>query len=323
MDHLKIYSQADLNQLISYREGETKLGERIQLAASLDDLAASSAKFVLLGIPEDIGVRANHGIAGAATAWQPALKALMNIQSTGFLKGEELLVLGHFDIADPTDTSIKGLEQKVQEIDELVAPVIQKIVAAAKTPIVIGGGHNNAYPIIKGAATALKRPIDVINIDAHADLRPPSGRHSGNGFSHAIAQGLLNSYGIFGLHQNYNNTGILESIAGSPNIHAVFFDDMLQSPQPKSAFWTDLLKHMDAAPGLEIDLDCIANILSSAMTPSGFSLNEIRRLLLTPLKKFAYLHICEGAVALTDGRQGTSAAKAIAYLISDFIKSQQ
>lgn len=323
MDHLKIYSQADLNQLISHREGETKLGERVQLVSSLDDLAASNTKFVLLGIPEDIGVRANHGIAGTATAWQPALKALMNIQSTKFLNGEELLVLGHFEIADPADTSIKDLEQKVQEIDELVAPVIRKIVAAGKAPIVIGGGHNNAYPIIKGAAAALKRQVDVINIDAHADLRPAAGRHSGNGFSHALAQGLLNNYGIFGLHQNYNNTAILESIAGNPNIHAVFFDDMLQSPLPLAAFWTDLLKHMDAAPGLEIDLDCIENILSSAMTPSGFSLNEIRRLLLTPLKKFSYLHICEGAVALTDGRQGTSTAKAIAYLISDFMKSQQ
>ncbi|SMC69315.1 formimidoylglutamase [Pedobacter africanus] len=323
MDRLKIYSQTDLTELISYREGETKLGECVQLVASLDDLAASSAKFVLLGIPEDIGIRANHGIAGAATAWHPALKALMNIQSTGFLRGEELLVLGHFDIADPADTSIKGLEQKVQQIDELVYPVIRKIVAGGKIPIVIGGGHNNAYPIIKGTATALKRAIDVINIDAHADLRPASGRHSGNGFSHALAQGLLNNYGLFGLHQNYNNTHILEAIVGNPNIHAVFFDDMLQSPQPPAAFWTDLLKHMDAAPGLEIDLDCIANILSSAMTPSGFSLNEIRRLLLTPLKKFSYLHICEGAVTLIDGRQAQTTAKAIAYLISDFIKSQQ
>lgn len=323
MDGLKIYSKASLEAIVNRRDGEIKLGEQVQLTEGLDQMEASTAKFVLVGIPEDIGVRANYGVGGAATAWEPVLKALMNIQSNAFLKGDELLLLGHFEIPEPADSSINGLQQKVQEIDALVYPVIQKIAAAGKIPIVIGGGHNNAYPIIKGVAMGLNRPVDVINIDAHADLRPASGRHSGNGFSHAIQDGFLSNYGIFGLHQNYNNTAILETIANSPNIHAVFFDDMLQSPQPLAAFWTDLLKHIDAEPGLEIDIDCIENILSSAMTPSGFSLNEIRRLILTPLKKFAYLHICEGAMALTDGRQGSSAAKAIAYLISDFIKSQK
>nr|WP_233167177.1 arginase family protein [Pedobacter sp. ASV2] len=36
----------------------------------------------------------------------------------------------------------------------MVFPIIEKIVAAGKVPIVIGGGHNNAYPIIKGSSLA-------------------------------------------------------------------------------------------------------------------------------------------------------------------------
>ena len=77
-----------------------------------------------------------------------ALRTLLNIQSNPYLKGNEILVLGHFEIDEPADQSITGLRQKTNEIDALVYPVIQKIVAAGKIPIVIGGGHNNAAPII-------------------------------------------------------------------------------------------------------------------------------------------------------------------------------
>ncbi|ACU06464.1 formimidoylglutamase [Pedobacter heparinus] len=322
MEGLKIYSKADLLALVSRREGETRLGEQVQHVSSAGQLQTSTAKFVLLGIPEDIGVRANYGIAGASTAWQPALKALLNIQSTPSFKGDELLVLGHFEFSEPADNSISGLQQKVAEIDDLVYPVVQKIVEAGKIPIVIGGGHNNAFPIMKGISKALNRPVDVLNIDAHADLRATAGRHSGNGFSYALKQGFLKHYSVFGLHQNYNNGSILQEIAKNPDIQALFFDDMLKSSQPVTMFWDSLLKQSGAAPGLEIDLDAIADVLSSAVSPSGFSLNEVRSLVLRADKKFAYLHLCEGAVALTDGRQSTSTPKTIAYLISDFIRSQ-
>ncbi|TCC95114.1 formimidoylglutamase [Pedobacter hiemivivus] len=323
MDGLKLYNAAAILALTNLREGEVKLGQKVQTVATLDEIASSSAQFVLVGIPEDIGVRANYGIGGAASTWEPTLKALLNIQSTPFFNGEELLVLGHFAITEPSEEGIPHLQQKVAEIDDLVYPIIQKIVAAGKTPIVIGGGHNNAYPIIKGASLGFKVPIDVINIDAHADLRPASGRHSGNGFSYAIKDGFLTRYGIFGLHQNYNNNAILETIAANQHIYPVFFDDLLKSDQPIFSAWNNLVKKTGTTTGLELDMDCIENVLSSAVTPSGFSLNEIRKLILTSAKKYAYLHICEGAVALIDGRQSKAIPKTLTYLISDFIKSQK
>lgn len=329
MEGLKIYGASELSIATNPREGELKIGEKAQFINRLEELPQSTAKFVLIGIPEDIGVRANHGVAGAASAWQPSLKALLNIQSTPFFEGNELLVLGHFEFADPVDSiylkgnSIDQLQQKVAEIDDVVHPVIQKIIAAGKIPIVIGGGHNNAFPIIKGTSIALKSPIDVINIDAHADLRPTNGRHSGNGFSYAIKDGFLTRYAMFGLHQNYNNNAILQTIAANQHIYPVFFDDLLKTDQTIFTAWTNLLRKTGSVTGMEIDLDAIENVLSSAITPSGFPLNEIRRIILNSEKKLIYLHICEGAVALTDGRQSQTTAKTIAYLVSDFIKSQR
>lgn len=322
MEGLKIYDQHICSSLVSKRLGEVKIGQLVKHVSSLDDLLESTARFVLLGIPEDIGVRANQGTGGAATAWEPALKAFLNIQSTPFLHGEEVLLLGHFNFQDPVGADIAQLQQKVADIDEQVYAVIQQIIAAGKTPIVIGGGHNNAYPIIKGTSLALKRPIDVINIDAHADLRPAEGRHSGNGFNYALIDGYLNRYGIFGLQENYNNAAILETMTSNPHIYPVFFDELLSNKVTIGGAWTTLLQKTGATTGLELDLDSIENVLSSASGPSGFRLNEIRTLILTSTKKFAYLHVCEGAVALSDGRRDQSTGKTIAYLISDFIKSQ-
>jgi formiminoglutamase len=316
MDNLKIYSQGDIDRLIIARNGETKLGERVALLSSWDELGSANAKFVLLGIPEDIGVRANAGIAGAASMWRSSLVAFLNIQSNRFLNGDEVLILGHFEINEPEDSSVKGLRDKVAEIDSLVYPIIEKIVAAGKIPIVIGGGHNNAYPMIKGTSLAHKSPIAVLNVDAHADLRELEGRHSGNGFSCALKENYLNNYFMYGLHQNYNNEAILNQIDTNPKLKAVFFDDILTG-----ADFNSLVNEIGSIAGLEIDLDCIQNVLSSAETPSGFAVNDIRKLILTSAKKFSYLHLSEGATRMLDGRVSKLTSKLVAYLVSDFVKA--
>lgn len=320
MDKLKIFSQSDIKHLIIHRDGETRLGERVNIypheVISVDGLKANDSKFVLLGIPEDIGVRANAGIAGTASAWRTSLTAFLNIQSNRFLNGEEILVLGYFEIDEPEESTIKALRNKVAEIDELVYPVIEKIVAAGKVPIVIGGGHNNAYGIIKGTSLASKGPIDVLNVDAHADLRELEGRHSGNGFSYALKENYLEHYFMYGLHQNYNNEAILSQIESNPKLKAVFFDEILMGAHVNGYF-----DEFGPVTGLEIDLDCIQNVLSSAETPSGFEVNDIRKLILMHAKKFSYLHLCEGATRMLDGRVSKLTSKLIAYLVSDFVKA--
>lgn len=319
MDGLIIYSKEDILKLVNIRTAETKLGERVRVVSSLEELNTSAARFVLLGIPEDVGVRANYGLSGASTAWTPALKSLLNTQSNRFLNGSELIVLGHFEFSPPKNDSIEALQQKVSEIDEVVSECISTVITAGKIPIVIGGGHNNAYPIIKGLALAKKQAIDVVNIDAHADLREPNGRHSGNSFSYALKEGYMAKYGIFGLHQNYNNEAILKEIQTNEKIQAIYFDDLLLKDSLLS-IWNQLINDFEH-PGLEIDLDSIENMLSSAATPSGFSLNEIRSLILGSSKQFSYLHICEGASEMADGRTSTFTGKSIAYLVTDFLKS--
>lgn len=325
MDSFKIYTQSDISALTNQREGEEKLGERVLVVSSLDQIINSSAKFVLLGIPEDIGVRANLGVGGAKTAWKPAIKAILNTQSNSFLNGEEILVLGHFEIENPAEQSLQSLRKKVNQIDELVYPIVEQIIAANKIPIVIGGGHNNAFPIIYGAYLANgKQQLNVVNIDAHTDLRNPAeGRHSGNGFSTAILKGYLKQYKIFGLQQNYMNKAIASRIAKDKNINAFYFEELLQRENSIVQEWANFTENLAEPCGLEIDLDSIANILSSAKTPSGFALDDIRKILIKNTMKYNYLHICEGAEKLSDNREDLTTGKTIAYLVTDFIKALQ
>ena len=207
MKHFSFIKSTEISELISYRAGETKLGENIKTIQGDDwenELATSTSKFVMLGIPEDIGVRANLGIGGTQSLWQPALKAVLNIQDTPFLSGKSLLVLGHFDfttwITESKNASLEELRRMVAAIDEEVYPLIETIVATGKIPIIIGGGHNNAYPNIKGASRAMNKKINCVNLDAHSDFRIKEGRHSGNGFRYAKDEGYLDKYALIGLH---------------------------------------------------------------------------------------------------------------------------
>lgn len=331
---LRVVNRQDLDALISWRAGEVKFGERVVLADPADwenSLVSSAARFVLLGIPEDIGVRANGGVGGAHTAWPAALQALLNIQSTEQLGGEALLVLGAFDFSEWMGASAglpaEELRPLVSKLDQEVSAVIELIVRAGKIPIVIGGGHNNAYGLLKGAALAYQHAINCINLDAHSDYRALEGRHSGNGFRYAKAEGYLQRYAVVGLHENYNSAAILAELSADPDLHYSFFEAIfLRQERSFEQALEQAIQHTGAGyTGIELDLDCIQGVLSSAATPSGISVLQARQYLhyCAQQVQACYLHLTEGATQLSDGRSDKSTGKLIAYLLSDFIKGMK
>ena len=95
MEKLIPFTKSDLAKVTSFRNGEIKFGEKMHTVpkdADIEEfLVSCEAKYVLFGIPEDIGVRANFGRPGAATAWESAIKSLANIQHNRFVKATELL----------------------------------------------------------------------------------------------------------------------------------------------------------------------------------------------------------------------------------------
>jgi formiminoglutamase len=334
MEKLVSYTKEQILSFTSVRSGETKLGERVLTISDPGSLALTNCKFVLIGLPEDIGVIANFGIPGSRTAWEDALKALLNIQSTSKFTGDELAILGHLDFEeklqrarslDPNDgKELEMLRLIVGEIDDEVESLIRKIFAAGKIPIIVGGGHNNSYPILKAFSRSFNKPVNTINLDAHSDFRLIEGRHSGNGFRYAFVENFLDKYAAIGLHENYNSREIIEELKSLPDHFLyVFFEDFIRETTNPSGAFLEAMNFTDGLCGLEIDLDSIAGVLSSAMSPSGFQVQQIRDMIAqTTIRQLFYLHIAEGASRLDDGQESKQTGKLIAYLISDFIRAQ-
>jgi formiminoglutamase len=346
LQHLKVYNKQDVLSLTRLRRFETKLGERIRILNDSSNIeqaiAHSSAKYVLFGVPEDLGAKGNYGIGGADTLWIPFLQSFLNIQSNDFFDGSEILLIGHFDFGDMQyliDTTARGEDEKIEAyrhavyaIDDEVEHLAKITTSAGKIPIVIGGGHNNSYPLIKGSAKGWHKQgaiplaqINCVNLDAHCDYRPMEGRHSGNAFRYAEEDGYLQKYCIVGLHENYLPQNVWIDMVNNPFIDCITFEDIfvhekrsfLQAVAHATGFTADTMT------GIDIDLDAVQNTLSSAMTPVGISPVHARQYISFAAAdtRPAYVHICEGATRLSDGRTDATSGKLIGYLVSDFIKA--
>ena len=342
MDKLTVFSSKDLAQITQHRSGEIKFGEKI-ITVPVDEnwvefITNCDAKFVLVGLPEDVGIKANFGRTGAATAYESTLKSLVNFQHNKFCKGNELIALGEInftkemEIATNLDTTNKEDRKKlfslVEDIDKDVSFVICTIIKANKIPIIIGGGHNNAYGNIKGLALAKGMPVNAINFDAHTDFRIMEGRHSGNGFTYAFEEGFLKKYFIFGLHENFVSKSVFNTLKTiEERVKYVTYEEI--AVRKTKSYTTEIgnaLKFISNTPfGLELDLDAIPNIPSSAMTLSGFSVEKVRNFihLVGKEENVSYFHICEGAPNLDLSNNNHLTGKLIATLIIDFIKSKK
>jgi formiminoglutamase len=186
--------------------------------------------------------------------------------------------------------------------------------------------------LIKGTAKGLLKrdlvplaQINCINLDAHCDYRPAEGRHSGNGFRYAEDHGFLQKYSVVGLHENYLPQNVWYDFSNNPFFKSVSYEDIFirQNQSFLQAVADAVSFTEDNFTGIELDLDIIENTLCSAETPSGISVSDARRYIdLTAKKlKLCYLHICEGATQLTDGRKCHTTGKLISYLVSDFVKA--
>ena len=79
-------------------------------------------------------------------------------------------VLGSFKF-ETEKVKLESLRSQINDIDNELTPIIESIGKHKMIPILIGGGHNNSYPLLKGLSKAYKNSINVINCDPHARTR--------------------------------------------------------------------------------------------------------------------------------------------------------
>ena len=346
-----VLTQSAALSQIRQREGERKLAQTVDLCASGESwkaaLARTEAAVVVLGIPSDIGVRANFGKPGCATLWAAARAKFLSMQDNAALRGESLLVLGEIAVEDvmrkagtldPTRAAdLAALHSLVCEVDERVAAVAQEIVKSGKLLVAVGGGHENAFGIIKGLSQATSRGVSCINIDAHADLRQDAGRHSGNAFSAARREKFLERYCVVGLQEPFVNDAMWEQLCTEKDLRAITLESMRtrlmrvsELPRkfprvlvhaPHLAACEEAAKYLKKSPlALEMDLDAITGVAASAPTTAGLAVEEVREMLryIGARRDVSTFHICEGIADETDS-QGVGALTAL--LMSDVIKT--
>ncbi|MEO6584635.1 MAG: arginase, partial [Ferruginibacter sp.] len=158
-----------------------------------------------------------------------------------------------------------------------------------------------------------------------ADFKTMEGRHNANAFKYAESDGYLGKYFIIGLHENYVPQNVLSEIHENPFINYVAFEDIfiherknfIQAVAHATGFTEDTLT------GIELDLNCVEDVMGTAGTPTGISSLHARQYInfAGTDAKCAYLHISEGACQLPDGKKNEATAKLTSYLVADFLKA--
>ncbi|HAP63928.1 MAG TPA: hypothetical protein DCR93_32060, partial [Cytophagales bacterium] len=278
------FTPRDRDRLLYHRSGETRLGETAVLLPEWGTVKDfPQVKFVILGIPEGFGPLANRGRAGARQGWFAFLRKFLNMQDNRFLRGESIAIAGTVTTIDlPDQVNAKDYQPDafddahalVSKLDERVEQAVRDLnLPEGVTLIVIGGGHNNAYPIMK----ALGKGATVVNVDPHADYRAKEGRHSGNPFRYAMEEGFMDNYYPVGLHKAYNNEEAIVAMEAETRIAPLWWDD-ISDPEQIFYWVTDRLKgNVGAYLGLEMDMDGLAQMPASAYSPEGLTPREARR----------------------------------------------
>ncbi|MDQ2753842.1 MAG: arginase family protein [Bacteroidota bacterium] len=339
---LKIYNRQTVLSFTNIRKFETKIGEVVQTLPGSDDveqaLQQSKAKFVIVGVPEDIGIKANGAIGGTVSAWNSFLQSFLNIQSNDFFDGSDVLLLGHLNFAGAAEViesnagnaneRIEAYRHSVTAIDDAVEAIVKTITSFRKVPVIISGGTANTYGCIKGAAKGWHKAgalqlaqINVINVDAHAGYKPMEGRHSGNAIRYAEEDGYLEKYCVVGLHENELPQNAWLDIANNPFYDFVTYEDIFIHGKQSFA---DAVHHAisftsDALCGVEMNLESIQN---GSISPVGISLLQARQFLHLSAthSQPAYLHVAEPFERSGGNYNAEAYGKMISYLVSDFIK---
>ncbi len=162
------------------RPDDPRLGECVEFwSGGVPDL--SRGRPVLIGFPQDEGVRRNGGRPGAAEAPRTIRHWLYRMTPWDATTGADLAQLGLLDLGDVRTAG--GLEASQEALGEVVGAAL----IAGALPVILGGGHETAYGHYLGYVRA-GWVVGIINLDAHLDVRPfsPGQGHSGSPFRQAL-----------------------------------------------------------------------------------------------------------------------------------------
>ncbi len=254
-------------EIQSYRPHDPNERRLIQ-SFSFEAEEFPDADAVILGCPQDEGVRRNNGRPGAGKAPREIRKWLYRYSTNKFIQKLKIVDVGDVKIG-----------KTLEETHERLRSVIKELTRSVPLVIVLGGGNDISYPDCAGLCdNIMKDDVLVFNIDKHFDVRDLDPRNSGTPYRLLLEENIIKTTNLFELGS--------ESLANSPIyreyldqkgviVHELeemrkkgiqeIFQEIFQSRSFTAIFWgfdLDAVRASDA-PGV------------SASYPTGFTAEEV------------------------------------------------
>lgn len=240
---------------------DRRLGELVK--SSPADYAG--AEIVILGCPQDEGVRRNGGRVGAALAPDEIRRCFYK------LTVNQLEHLHLFDIGNTV------IQPTLEETHALHQQIVRRIIEDGKTVIVLGGGNDTSYPDCAGLAQALGNVL-AFNVDSHYDVRADAVRNSGTPYRQLLEEGFIQPSCFYEMcNQPFSNSPVYTRYLRDKGAHRVplqearsrgirqTFEQILQDENSSAIFW-----------GLDMDVVSAADAPGvSAPNPGGLTGSEV------------------------------------------------
>jgi formiminoglutamase len=154
---------------------DPRMGE----AVSAEPAAYEASDIVILGCPEDEGVRRSGGRVGTSAA-PNAIRAEFFKLTTFNIKKKI------FDLGDTR------LGANLEETHDLHASIVNRLLRDGKRIMVLGGGNDISFPAGVAMADVFGPEWWIgVNVDSHLDVRVAAERNSGTQYRQLLEEGHL------------------------------------------------------------------------------------------------------------------------------------
>ena len=225
-----------------------------------------TSDIVILGIPQDTGVKRNKGRIGARYAPVAVRQELYKLAVPESFKNLSL-----FDLGNLKNT------QTLESTHNRQMNVVEQILRDGKKLIVIGGGHDITYPDFKAFSNVFST-CALLNIDTHLDVREDKPRNSGTSYRMILDEQLLDPTCLhqIGIQPFANSSAYLKYVENQ-NVKIYTLDEIRRRGVETI--------HKDIFSGIEceeifvsFDMDAVRSADApgvSASYPKGLSVEEM------------------------------------------------
>ncbi len=234
-----------------------------------------ASDIVILGCPQDEGVRRNNGREGAALAPEAIREQFYKL--TPFNIKRKIFDLGNVKIG-----------ASLEETHDTHTAVVKQILTDGKRLIVLGGGNDISYPDGKAMAEVFGVEKWIgINIDSHLDVRIADRRNSGTPYRQLLNEGLLRPKYFFEVgFQTHLCSPVYYSYIRELGVHRISLELLRSRTEPdlelKEAIKQEFIRHSSSLNtffGFDLDVVRSADAPgTSAPSPLGIRAGEFIQL---------------------------------------------